>query len=102
MIRHIVLVQFDAEAAESERQAIFADLARLEAVVPGMREFRAGANNSPEGLDRGFTHAFTIDFDNTAARDAYLAHPDHRTAGARLVGAAAGGVDGLLVLDVEF
>ncbi len=34
-------------------------------------------------------------------RDAYLAHPDHGRAGARLVAALQGGTDGLFVLDFE-
>jgi hypothetical protein len=60
-----------------------------------------GANVSPEPFARGFTHGFTIDFRDAAARDAYLAHPDHGRAGARLVAALEGGTDGLFVLDFE-
>ena len=56
---------------------------------------------SPEGLGRGFTHAFTCDFEDAAARDAYLAHPAHKAAGQRLVAATREGVAGLLVLDFE-
>ena len=41
-----------------------------------------------------------MDFRDAAARDAYLVHPDHQKAGARLVGALAGGVDGLIVFDL--
>lgn len=101
MIRHIVLVRFAATTTSSERAAIFADLAALQAVVPGARDFAAGENVSPEGRARGYTHAFTFDFDDAAARDAYLAHPTHRVAGARLVAALDGGRDGTLILDFE-
>jgi hypothetical protein len=59
------------------------------------------ANVSPEPFARGFTHGFTVDFDDDVARDAYLAHPEHQRAGARLVAALAGGTDGLLVIDLD-
>lgn len=100
MIRHIVLVRFDPATPEAERRAVLADLAALRGTVPGLRAFVAGADVSREGLAKGFTHAFTADFDDEAARDAYLVHPAHQAAGARLTRAAAGGTDGLAVVDV--
>jgi hypothetical protein len=100
-IRHIVLVRFRSDLTEGEIEGAFAQLAALKDVVPGMVDCHAGANVSPEGLARGFTHAFTMDFADAAARDAYLPHPDHKAAGARLRAAAAGGRDGLLVIDIE-
>ncbi|MGA2042357.1 MAG: Dabb family protein [Roseiarcus sp.] len=100
MIRHIVLVKFRSGLPAGEIAAVFAALDDLRAATPGMSRFDAGADVSPEGLARGFTHAFTVDFANVAARDAYLVHPAHQAAGARLVGAAEGGIDGLLVIDI--
>ncbi|MCW6508451.1 Dabb family protein [Lichenifustis flavocetrariae] len=100
MIRHIVLVRFAEETHVSEQSAIFAELAALRTIVPGMLTFAAGANVSPEGLARGFTHAFTVDFASEASRDAYLQHPAHQAAGGKLVQAAKGGLDGILVVDV--
>ena len=99
MIRHVVLVRFLAAVPQAEREAIFAQLRALTSVVPGMSGFAAGSNVSPEGLARGYTHLFTADFTDPASRDAYLVHPDHQAAGARLVAATDGGVDGLVVLD---
>lgn len=101
MIRHIVLVRFAPATPDAERAAIFADLGALRGVVPGLRAFSGGPNTSREGLTQGFTHAFTVDFDGAAARDAYLIHPGHRAAGDRLVRAADGGPAGLAVVDVE-
>jgi hypothetical protein len=100
MVRHIVLVRFRDDIAPAEITAILDELRDLRRLLPGMREFHCGANASPEGLARGHTHAFTIDFDDAAARDAYLALPEHEAAGARLVRAAEGGLSGLTVLDV--
>ena len=52
-------------------------------------------------IARGYTHGFTMDFADTAARDAYLVHPDHISAGGRLCACAEGGRDGVLVVDLE-
>jgi hypothetical protein len=101
MIRHIVLVKFPADAGSEAIDALFGALDDLKAALPGMASFKSGANVSPEGLARGFTHAFTVDFADVAARDAYLVHPAHQAAGARLVAAAQGGLDGLLVIDLD-
>jgi hypothetical protein len=100
MIRHLVLVKFPADASAETIARIFRELDDLKAVVPGMLSFKGGPNVSPEGLSRGFTHAFVVDFADIAARDAYLVHPAHQAAGARLVAATQGGVEGLVVIDV--
>lgn len=100
-IRHVVLVRFAPATPEAEIAAIFADLAALKARVPGMLDCHAGANVSPEGLGRGHAHGFTIDFADAAARDRYLADEAHARAGARLTAAAEGGIDGILVVDLD-
>jgi hypothetical protein len=99
MIRHIVLIRFRADMPEARIGGIFASLHALQAVIPGILAISWGGNVSPEGLGRGFTHGFTVDFADVAARDRYLADPDHGKVGAALVGAAEGGIDGILVLD---
>ena len=70
-------------------------------MVAGIRAIDGGPNVSPEGLARGYSHAFTVDFDDAAARDRYLADADHGKVGAALVAAAEGGVDGLVVIDFD-
>ena len=99
MIRHIVLVRFSIDTSQARIDEIFGSLHALKQVVPGIVAISAGANASPEGLARGYTHGFTVDFSDIAARDRYLADPDHGKVGAALVGAATGGIDGLVVLD---
>jgi hypothetical protein len=101
MIRHIVFVKFPADARTETIDAIFRQLDDLRSVLPGMLSFKGGANVSPEGLSRGFAHAFVADFVDVAARDAYLIHPAHKAAGAKLVAAADGGRDGLIVVDID-
>jgi hypothetical protein len=101
MIRHCVFGKVRADVSETELAAIHVDLEALRAVIAGMGPVVFGANVSPEPFARGFTHGFTIDFRDAAGRDAYLAHPAHGLAGARLVAALNGGIDGLFVLDFE-
>jgi hypothetical protein len=101
MIRHCVFVKFRDDVGTAERAAIHADLEALRQVVEGMDTVNFSANVSPEPFARGFTHGFTIDFADVAARDAYLVHEAHQRAGARLVAALDGGTDGLLVFDLD-
>ncbi len=84
----------------AEVASVWSALAALKDVVPGLLSARFGANHSPEGLSRGYTHAFVIEFRDATARDAYLDHPEHKAAGAQLVAICDGGVAGLCVLDI--
>lgn len=97
-IRHAVLVRFKPG---TDVPAIFAALTALKQSIPGILAISAGADVSPEGLQRGHTHGFTVDFRDAAARDAYLPHPEHQKVGAMIVAAAVGGIDGVTVLDWE-
>jgi hypothetical protein len=98
MIRHVVLIKLrDA----SEAPSIFAALKTLQSQIPGIINIAAGTDSSPEGLQRGYTHGFTVDFVDAAARDTYLPHPAHQKVGAMIVAACEGRVDGVLVLDWE-
>lgn len=100
MIRHIVLTKFRAEVTKAEIDSLFAKLADLKPLIPGMRGFDGGVSVSPEGLEQGFRHGFSIDFNDAAARDAYLEHPEHKALGGQLVGLLEGGVAGLVVFDL--
>jgi hypothetical protein len=97
-IRHTVLIHFKPDA---DATAIFAALTSLQQIIPGIISISAGRDVSPEGLQRGATHGFTVDFVDAAARDAYLPHPEHQRVGAMIVAAAAGGIDGVTVVDWE-
>jgi hypothetical protein len=101
MILHIVLVKFRSDVTAAQRAALYADLAALKDRLPGMTGFAAGPNVSVEGIGRGYGNGFVVTFADTAARDAYLADEEHAAVGARLVAATEGGVDGLLVVDLD-
>lgn len=99
MIRHIVLIKFSPEVGaaqiEEELQAVVA----LKDKIGGILSITAGENNSPENLEKGFRHGFVVDFTDSAARDAYLPHPEHAKVGKSLVEASEGGIEGILVFD---
>lgn len=98
MIRHAVFCRFSPNA---DIAAIATALKGLQSKVPGILAISFGANNSPEGLAKGFTHGFTVDFTDAAARDAYLPHPDHQNVGQMIVASVEGGLEGLAVIDWE-
>jgi hypothetical protein len=101
MIQHIVLVKFRADVDAAARRAIYDDLAGLMDRLPGYVGFAAGPDVSVEGIGRGYGEGFICTFADAAARDAYLVDAEHRAIGARLVAATEGGVDGLLVVDLD-
>lgn len=99
MIRHVVLFKARAGVTPAEIDAVFDALRGLQRTVPGIVAFSGGPNVSPEGLGRGYSHGFVVDFADAAARDGYLPHPDHQTAAAALVAICEGGVEGIVVSD---
>lgn len=100
MIRHCVFLKLRADIDATAREALFDELRALKAHLPGMLGITFSPNHSPEGFGRGFDWAFIVDFTDLAARDAYLVHPAHQAAGARLLAALEGGTDGLMVYDL--
>jgi Stress responsive A/B Barrel Domain len=50
----------------------------LNGKIPGIVSFGYGVNDSPENLNKGFTHVYLLTFEDTGARDAYLPHPEHK------------------------
>lgn len=101
MIRHIVLTKFKTATPESRIADIYAGLAAVTEKLPGAYAFMGGRSESPEQIERGYLHGFTIDFENWSALETYQQHPDHKSYGAQLVENAEGGIDGILVLDIE-
>ena len=101
MIRHIVLIRFREEVEEATIAAIFEEIGAIRDRISGFIDMRGGRSESPEGIERGYMHGFTVDFEDWEALAAYQAHPDHKAAGAKLVANAVGGIDGILVLDLE-
>ena len=94
-IRHLVLLRFANETPPVERAGIETAFEALPAQIGGITAFEWGTDLSPEGLSKGFTHAFLLTFADAAARDAYLPHPAHQAFVRRLKPY----LDDVLVLD---
>ena len=77
-LRHVVLFKFKEEADQAAIKKIETAFAGLAETIPEISDFEWGLNNSPEGLDKGFTHCFFVSFNDEAARERYLPHPDHK------------------------
>lgn len=102
MIRHCVFIRFKSTISAAYKAELFNEIAALKSQLPGFIAVHAGANVSPEtGMDKGYSDGFIVDFDGPAARDAYLADPEHQKTGAKIVAAAEGGIEGILVYDIE-
>ena len=101
MIRHLVLIKVKEQASQEEINGVFDILGELKNRIPGILRFNAGANNSPEGLAKGYTHVFIMDFSDSAARDAYLPHPEHKAVQGPLMEILADEEDTVLVFDFE-
>ena len=99
MIRHVVLFKLKSGIEAKAVEHVFSALKDLVHKIPGIVSISTGHDNSPEGLQRGNTHGFTVEFENAAARDAYLPHPDHKKVGGMIVGITEGGINGITVLD---
>jgi len=80
-LRHVVLFQFKASASAQDVAKVEAAFAGLPKQIPQIKGFEWGLNNSPENLNQGFTHCFTLTFASEADRDAYLPHPAHKAFG---------------------
>ena len=101
MIRHIVLTRFKPEITEEKIAGIYDSLADLTDKLPGALDFRGGRSQSPEQIERGYMHGFTIDFSDWDALRTYAENETHQSLGGQLVANAVGGLDGILVLDLE-
>ena len=77
MVKHIVLMKFKHDTTDATIRRIRDAVADLKQQVPGIADFAWGEYSSPEGFNKGFTHAFITTFETMAARDAYLPHPEH-------------------------
>ena len=76
-IEHMVILKFKPDVSEETIRSLFAQLAELKDLIPGIRSFAGGPYSSDEGLNAGFTHGFSMEFEDASARDNYLPHPEH-------------------------
>ncbi|MCL6265432.1 Dabb family protein [Flagellimonas myxillae] len=95
VLRHVVLFKFKSETTAEQLKQIEDTFGDLSSKIKEIVDYEWGLNNSPEGLDKGFTHCFFITFKNEKDRDAYLPHPDHKA----FVELASPHIEDVLVMD---
>jgi hypothetical protein len=95
MVRHVVLLKFKDGTSPDQIKAIEEAFRALPGKIPQVMAFEWGTDISPEKLAQGYTHCYFLTFENAAARDAYLPHPDHKAFG-QLLGPH---LDKVLVID---
>jgi hypothetical protein len=78
LLRHVVLFGFKETSSAADVQSIVDAFIALPPKISEVKDFEWGTNSSPEGLNQGLSHAFTLTFHSEADRDAYLPHPAHQ------------------------
>ena len=96
-VKHVVLLKFKESTTNEQIDQIFQEILDLTESVDGIEDYVSGANNSPESLNQGYTHGLVMSFSDAAARDGYLANPEHE----RVKQMALPHTDQVLVFDFE-
>jgi len=95
VLRHVVLFKFKEGTSTEAIKKVEDAFSKLPSQIPQIKNYEWGLNNSPEGLEKGFTHCFFLTFKSEEDRAIYLPHPDHKAFGAVLTPH----LDDVLVLD---
>src|SRR6056297_1994197 len=78
VLRHAVFFKFKDTASTEDVNQIVEAFVALPSKIDSIVDFQWGTNNSPEGLDDGFTHCFLLTFEDEAGRAKYLPHKAHK------------------------
>jgi len=84
VLRHVALFKYKENTSRVQIAAVEKAFEALQNKIPEILSFEWGTNNSPEGLDKGYTHCFFLTFASEADRDLYLPHPAHKAFGSLL------------------
>ena len=96
-VKHIALLKFKEGTTPEYVDQVLDQLLELSESIDGIEDYVSGPNNSPEGLNAGFTHGFVMTFRDAAARDAYLTHADHE----RVKTEVLPNIESIIVFDFE-
>ena len=84
LLRHTVFFKFKDGTTAEQMKKVEDAFSALPSKIEQIKGYEWGLNNSPEGLNKGFTHAFFLTFESEEDRAIYLPHPDHKAFGAVL------------------
>ncbi|CAH1001745.1 hypothetical protein LEM8419_02651 [Neolewinella maritima] len=78
LLRHAVFFAFKETATPADIDRVQRAFSALPEQIEEIHAYEWGTNNSPEGLNKDFTHAFFVTFASEADREVYLPHPAHQ------------------------
>lgn len=84
LLHHVVLFKFKDSSSVADIKKVEDAFRALPSKIKQIQSFEWGINNSPEELNQGFTHCFTLGFLSEKDRAIYLPHPAHKAFGATL------------------
>lgn len=84
LLRHVVMFKFKKEATPTQIDEVVKAFGELPQQIDAIHSYEWGINNSPEMLDKGFTHLFLVTFKSEADRATYLPHAAHQAFVAKL------------------
>jgi len=77
-LKHVVLFTFKASSSKAAVDSVVKAFNHLYGTVPQVKNMEWGLNMSPEHLDQGFTHCFSLTFSNEKDLADYQLHPAHK------------------------
>lgn len=76
-LRHVVSFKFKKDAKPEEIQKIEKAFVGLKSKIREIQALEWGTDVGPEGLSKGFTHTWILQFKDVASLKTYIEHPDH-------------------------
>jgi hypothetical protein len=76
-LRHVVSFKWKETSSKDDIQKVVEAFKQLPKKITDIKDFEYGTNNSPENLNKGFTHAWILTFETEEARNGYLKHAAH-------------------------
>ena len=101
MILHSVYLRLPQGTDATELSEVMAGLNQLCRGLAGCAGFQHGPNRDYEAKSPEHPYGFVAQFRDRDALAHYAEHPEHKALGARLVAMCDGGVDGIVVYDLE-
>jgi hypothetical protein len=77
-LKHVVVFTFKASSSKASVDSVVKAFNHLYGTVPQVKNMEWGLNMSPEHLDQGFTHCFSLTFSNEKDLADYQLHPAHK------------------------
>ncbi len=103
MIMHMVFMKLKPSVAQADIDALFGQFQAMVGSLDGLESFHGGPYSSPEGINRGYTHGFSMVFRDAASRDAYLPSDEHMAIAKGLIDMLDGDFDSTVVaFDYEY